>query len=58
MRPSVTYTPYSTSQREKTGNISTFTQFVKGDLLTETRNNAEIGDKSYDDSNMPALFSK
>ena len=46
MRPSVTYTPYATSSKEQTGNVITFTQFEEGDLLSETRNSTESGDKS------------
>ena len=46
MRPEVTYTPYSTSSKEKTGDIITFSQFEEGNIWTETRNDAESGDKS------------
>ena len=46
MRPAVTYTPYGTSLREQTSNIITFTQFEEGNILTETRNDAESGDES------------
>ena len=46
MRPAVTYTPYATSSKEKTGDVITFTQFEEGNLLTETRNDTESGDKS------------
>ena len=52
MRPAVTYTPCATSQREQTGSIITFTQFEEGNILTETRNDAEIGDESYNESIM------
>ena len=45
MRPSGTYTPYATSSKEQTGNVITFTQFEEGNILTETRNNAESGDE-------------
>ena len=45
MCPEVTYTPYATSFREQTGNVITFAQFEEGNILTETRNNAEIGDE-------------
>ena len=41
MRPAVTYTLYATSLKEQTGDLITFTQFEEGNLLTETRNNAE-----------------
>ena len=47
MRSSVTYTPYATSSREQTGDVITFTQFEEGNILTETCNDAESGDK-YD----------
>ena len=39
MRPAVLYTPYTTSSKEQTGDVITFTQFEEGNLLTETRNN-------------------
>ena len=42
----VTYTPCDTSSREQTGDITTFTQFEEGNILTKTRNNAESGDKN------------
>ena len=37
MRPAVTYTPYATSSKEKTGNVITFAQFEEGKILTKTR---------------------
>ena len=43
---------------EKTGNIFTLAQFEEGNLWSETRNDAEIGDKSYDYSVMPPLLSE
>ena len=46
MRLAVTYTPYATSSKEQTGEIITFTQFEEGNLLTENRNDTEIGDES------------
>ena len=46
MRPAVTYTPYATSSKEQTVDVITFSQFEEGDLLTETRNDTESGDKS------------
>ena len=49
MRPAVTYIPCATSSREQTGDIITFTQFEEGNILTETRDNSESGDK-YDDN--------
>ena len=44
MLPAVTYTSYTTSSKEQTGNVITFAQFEEGNLLTETRNNTESGD--------------
>ena len=49
LRLYVTYTHCATSPREQTGDITTFTRFEEGDLLSETINNAENGDKSDDD---------
>ena len=43
MRPSVTYTPYATSWKEQTGDVIIFAQFEEWNILTETRNDAEIG---------------
>ena len=45
MRTSVTYTPYATSSKEKTGDVITFTQFEEGNILIETLNDVESGDK-------------
>ena len=53
MRPYVSYTPYAISSRGKIGNIIAFTQFEEGNLLSETLKDAEISDKSNDNSNMP-----
>ena len=52
MRPAVTYTPYATSSKEKTGDAITFAQFEEGDLISETRNDTESGDKSESESIM------
>ena len=52
VRPEVTYTPYGTSSREQTGGIITFAQFEEGNILTKTRNGAESGDKSDNESIM------
>ena len=52
MRTAVTYTPYGTSLREQTGDIITFAQFEKGNILTKTRNYIESGDESYNESIM------
>ena len=48
MRPDVSYTPYATSPKEQTGDIIMFTNFEEGILLSETCDNAEIGNKSDD----------
>ena len=58
MCPAVTYTPCDTSSRGETGDIIMFAQFEEGNLLTKTRNDAESGDKSDDDSIMPPLLSE
>ena len=42
----MTYTLYATSSREQTGDVITFVQFEEGNILTETRNDAERGEKS------------
>ena len=52
MRPAVTYTPYMTSSKEKTGNVITFAQFEEENILTETRNDVESGDESDNESIM------
>ena len=52
MHPAVTYTPYVTSSKEQTGDVITFVQFEEGNILTETRNDAESGDKSDNKSIM------
>ena len=46
MRLSVTYTQYGKSPREQTDGIITLAQFEEGNILTETSNDAESGDKS------------
>ena len=58
IRLAVTYTPCATSSREQTDDIITFTQFEEGNKSTKTRNNAESGDESNDDSIMPPLLSE
>ena len=58
MRVSVSYTPYVTSLRGGNGYIITFTQFEGGNLLYETWDNAESGEKSDDGSIMQPLFSE
>ena len=52
MRLTVTYTPYGTSSRERTGDIIMFAHFEEGNISTETRNNAESGDESNNESIM------
>ena len=52
MRPAVTYTPYATSSKEQTGDVITFAHFTEGNILTKTRNDAESGDESYNESIM------
>ena len=44
--------------REQTGDIITFTHFEEGNILPETCNDAESGEKSDDNSIMPPLLSK
>ena len=58
MNPSVLYTPCATYLRKKTGKITTFSQFEEWNLLSETRDYEESGDKSDDNSIMPPLISK
>ena len=45
LRLAVTYTPYATSSKEKTGDVIMFAQFEEGNILTETCNDAESGDE-------------
>ena len=52
MSLAVTYTPYATSSKEQTGDVITFAQFEEGDILTETCNDTESGDKSDNESIM------
>ena len=52
MCTAVTYTPYATSSKEQTGDVITFAQFEEGNILTETCNDAEIGDESDSESLM------
>ena len=52
MRLTVTYTPYATSSKEKTDDVIMFAQFEEGDLLTDTLNDTESGDKSDSESIM------
>ena len=52
MRPEMTYTPYATSSKEQTGNVIIFAQFKERNIWTETRNDAESGDESNNESIM------
>ena len=45
IRPTVTYTPYTTYSKEQTGDVITFAQFEERNLITETRNDTEIDDE-------------
>ena len=46
MRPEVMYTPYATYYKEQTGDVITFAKFEEENILTETCNDTENGDKS------------
>ena len=52
----VTYTPYATSSKEKTDYVITLAHFEEDDLLSETRDDAESGDKSGENSIIPPLI--
>ena len=56
--PSVSYTTYAISSRGKTGYIITSAQFEEGGLSSETRDDAESGNKSDNNSAMPPLISE
>ena len=58
MSPAVSYTPYATSSKGKTGYIITFKQFEEGNLLSETCDDAESSDESDDDKIMSPLISE
>ena len=58
VRLAVSYITCATSPKEQNGNIITFAQFDEGRLLSETRNDAESGDKSDDNSIMSPLPSE
>ena len=53
IQPDVSHIPYSTSSREKRGDIITFEQFEDGDLLSETFDNTESVIESDDESTLP-----
>ena len=46
LRPAVSYIPYAISSWEQNGDIITFRKFEEGDLISDTRNNTESGNKS------------
>ena len=48
VRPAVSYITCAISSRKQTGNIITFVQFEEGNLLSETSDNMESGNKSDD----------
>ena len=50
MRLAVSYKPYATSSKGKTGNIIKFAHFEEGNWLSETRNDTESDDKYRYDS--------
>ena len=56
MHPSMSYTPYSKSSRENTGNIITFAQFEEGNLFFGARDDTESGIKYDDDNTMSPLI--
>ena len=58
MQPEVSYIPYATSSKEKTGDIIAFAQFEEGGLLSESCDGAEISDKYDDNSTLPHLISE
>ena len=52
MRPTVTYTQYVTSSKEQALDVIILAQFEEGNLLNETCNDTESGDKSESESIM------
>ena len=56
MRMDVSYIPCATSSKEQTRDIIMFTQFEEGNIVSETRNDAESSDKYDDDSIMTPLL--
>ena len=56
--PAASYITYATSSREQNGNIITFIQFKEGNLLSETSDSKESGNKYDEDSNMTPLISE
>ena len=57
MRPFVKYKAYPTFSKEQTGDIIAFTQCEEGNLISETHDDEESGEKSNEDSLMPPLIS-
>ena len=51
MRLSLSYIPCATSSKQQTGNIIMLTHSEEGNLLSETREDTEVGDESGDESN-------
>ena len=58
MRPAMMYISCATSLREKNGEIITFAKFEEVNIWTKTRNDAESGDESDDDSIISLLLSE
>ena len=52
MRTVVTYTPYATYPKEQTGNVIMFAHFEEKNIWNKTRNDAESGDESDNESIM------
>ena len=57
IQPSVSYIPYATSSRGENGDIITFTQFEERNLLSETCDDTESGNKYDDNSTLAPLIS-
>ena len=58
MQPEVLYIQYSTSSKEQSGDIITFTNFEERNLKLEYHNGTESGDESGDDSTLAPLISE
>ena len=58
MRPAISYIPYATSSKGKTGDKTTFTQFEEGSLLLEYRNDTESGKLFDNNSTLLPVISK
>ena len=58
MQLAVSYIPYATSPRGKTGNLITCAHFDEGSLLSETCNKMESGNEYEDNSNLPPFISE